>query len=194
MYWENFYSNFTLSVESDFARTVEKSNSIIDFGCGNGRDSLYFAKDRRVLACDSCNTALEKIQHPNIETFCFDFEDEPYLFYQRHNEYDIGYMRFILHAVDKKVQSNILTCAKHSIKIGGKIYIEARSDKGELPDISHYRRLINKDELVDTLLYDSFKIIFIEEGRGFSKTKTEDPVLIRIVAINKYKEVKNVLN
>ena len=185
MYWENFYSGPTPNVESNFARTVEKSSSIIDFGCGNGRDSLFFAKDRRVLACDSCMAALEKIKHPNIETFCFDFKDEPCLFYQRHNEYDIGYMRFILHAVTKKVQSNLLICAKHSVKTGGKIYIEARSDNGELPDATHYRRLINKDQLIKELTSHLFEVVFVEEDSGFSKTCNEDPVLIRIVAINR---------
>jgi len=189
-YWENFYSNFTLGQESNFARTVEKSNSIIDFGCGNGRDSLYFANTRKVLACDYSKIALSKIKHHNIETFRFDFRDNPRLFYQKFQEYDIGYMRFILHAVDKQTQSNIIECAKYSIRTEGKIYIEARSDKGEHPDYSHYRRLINKNELIEELMDNLFEIISSKEGVGFSIAGNEDPTLVRVVAINKNKGEK----
>ena len=48
----------------------------------------------------------------------------------------------------------------------------------------HYRRFINKNELIKNLK-KNFKILYLKESKGFSKFKNEDPCLIRIIAINK---------
>ena len=48
-YWDNFYSgvDLKLGIPSQFAAFVameylEKVNTILDIGCGNGRDSVFF--------------------------------------------------------------------------------------------------------------------------------------------------------
>lgn len=97
----------------------------------------------------------------------------------------MGYARFFLHAVDHQTQLNFLECARYSLKTGGKLCIECRSNKGQKPDDIHYRRLIDKDELINELIEKYFEVEYVEERTGFSVYKDEDPVLIRIVAINK---------
>jgi len=45
-YWNTFYSKFDLQHPSQFCVTTAieaRSQPIIEFGCGNGRDSMYFA-------------------------------------------------------------------------------------------------------------------------------------------------------
>ena len=47
-YWNNFYSKFSLSDESSFARFsvkyFKKNSSLLDVACGNGRDTFFFIK------------------------------------------------------------------------------------------------------------------------------------------------------
>ena len=48
-HWNNYYSeNSKPFQESDFAtfvlKQLTKNSTIIDIGCGNGRDSVFFAK------------------------------------------------------------------------------------------------------------------------------------------------------
>jgi len=71
-YWDKFYKNIELSVPSQFcvmvATEVAADPCIIEFGCGNGRDSLYLAgQNHAVCALDlsheavkSCNDAAQK--------------------------------------------------------------------------------------------------------------------------------------
>ena len=72
------------------------------------------------------------------------------------------------------------------------MFIETRSTKDNLYGkgkkvgkneyvTDHYRRFINKSELVNKLK-KKFKILYIKESKGYSKFKNEDPCLIRIIA------------
>ena len=46
---------------------VQKGKSILELGCGNGRDSFYFAKNGlNVTAIDASNAVIEKLQNRNI--------------------------------------------------------------------------------------------------------------------------------
>jgi SAM-dependent methyltransferase len=195
-YWNNYYRGERDELKgcSSFANFILQNidfnfNSIIDFGCGNGRDTLAFlSANKRVLACDFSQSALDSFcEHgdENLTKLNVDFGNkEPRLFYNYHNEYGAGYARFFLHAIDNKAENNFIRSARYSIRRGGKLFIECRSINGECPSNDHFRRLINKDILVDKLERSLFNVDFIEESTGFSPTHREDPLLIRIVATN----------
>lgn len=192
-YWESYYQQpkqtFT---SSSFARYILSNytfQSLIDFGCGNGRDTLYFSSalsPKKVLAVDFSINALFLLPIlNNIITYPFDFEiGQPRIFYRDNNEYDCGYARFFLCAITDQARQNFYKCARYSIKQNGKLFIECRSDKGIQPDNTHRRNLINKDLLVKELEQNLFKIDYIDESNGFSPTEKEDPILIRCVASN----------
>jgi cyclopropane fatty-acyl-phospholipid synthase-like methyltransferase len=61
LYWENYYKSALITDNpSPFAKWVLRNQlrenmDLIELGCGNGRDSLFFAKNGvRVLAVDQC--------------------------------------------------------------------------------------------------------------------------------------------
>ena len=80
-----------------------------------------------------------------------------------------------------------------SLKKEGLFFIEARSTKDELYGKgkkvaknafiynNHFRRFIDKQEFERKLEELGFKIIFIEEKKGFSQTKESNPTLIRLI-------------
>ena len=59
-FWENYYSNHQIPTdESFFARFVipflNEGDTLFEIGCGNGRDSVFFAKQgMKVTAFDQC--------------------------------------------------------------------------------------------------------------------------------------------
>lgn len=192
-YWNNYYSqqNPQINQQSLFAQHILDNyqfSSIIDFGCGNGRDSIFFNKSgKKVLACDFSSASISSINSSEtLITKEVDFEIvEPRLFYREFNEYDAGYARFFLCAISDIGIHKFLKCARYSIKQDGLLFIECRSDKGQLSDTTHDRNLINIDRLKQLLNDNLFEIKSIEENSGFSPTDKEDPILIRCVAINK---------
>ena len=65
-YWNAFYSKFDLQHPSQFCVTTaieaaaDRSQPIIEFGCGNGRDSMYFATHGfNVYGCDLSKGGIE---------------------------------------------------------------------------------------------------------------------------------------
>ena len=67
-YWDNFYIKKNKIKESSFARFIlgkvgKKGikKSLIDIGCGNGRDSIFFSKNNfRVTGIDISQKAIKK--------------------------------------------------------------------------------------------------------------------------------------
>ena len=59
--------------------------------------------------------------------------------------------------------------------------------KGELVEKNayiyngHYRRFIDPEELMQKVAKIGFNIISSQEQAGFSKTETDDPVLLRLI-------------
>ena len=71
-YWNTFYTKFTLAVPSQFcvltAVEVNKvTSSIVEFGCGNGRDSIYLANQGfHVFATDLSAETIRKNQKVSL--------------------------------------------------------------------------------------------------------------------------------
>ena len=67
-YWNTFYSQFNYSIPSQFcalmASEISTKTKIIEYGCGNGRDSIFLAKNGyNIYALDLSEEAINK----NIE-------------------------------------------------------------------------------------------------------------------------------
>ncbi|WP_037353022.1 adenylyl-sulfate kinase [Selenomonas sp. FC4001] len=210
-YWNKIYSGNTIrnDIPSNFAkyvyenyiskRTHRNTAELLEIGCGNGRDSLYFINEGlHVTGIDASECAIDKLNDitstdTNALFICDDFV-KCQAVYQC--QYDYIYSRFTLHAINDKQQSELFNNISTAIKPGGLLFIEARTinddlyGKGTLVGKNaylyndHYRRFINKNELEDAIKKLGFEILYLDENTGFSKTETSDPVLLRVIARN----------
>lgn len=202
-YWNRYYNVYraTDMAESRFAQMalkyMEPGKTLIEFGCGNGRDSLFFAsKGLQVIGLDVSENAINMLNkqtdiYLGTRFLCEDFSGESVIFQIQH---DYCYSRFTLHAITEEQERRALTNAWNTLVKGGKIFIEARSihddiyGKGECVGKhsyvynEHFRRFIDKEELKNVLKEIGFGIIYEAEGTGFAPYNGQDPVLIRIVA------------
>ena len=206
-YWNLYYQKTgDLTKPSRFARFVRanyltEGSSLLELGCGNGRDSLFFAaQGLKITAVDASDYAITELAQRNVanaEFICGDFVESD-LIYAR--QYDFCYSRFSLHAINAAQEDLLLHNVKNSLKSGGKFFIEVRSVNDDLfgkgtPVIfegkpvknsfinnGHFRRFIDKAELEENLSAKGFKIEYSEENTGFAPLGTQDPPVIRVVA------------
>jgi len=219
-FWHNYYrkvqtnqqkpSDFAIFVARQYLQAVdvdavsEIGKSIVDLGCGLGRDSVFFANlGHNVLGVDLSaspiisNARLRFVQadmgalgsaSSATELGCHDFK------------VDMIYLRFCLHSVNEDVQSGTLSWASRKLQSGsGFICIEVRSTKDALcgqgrqvgrnayiassaHSARHYRRFVVLDELANQLQAMHFDIVFSGEQCGWAICQDEDPVVIRVVA------------
>ena len=168
--------------------------SLLDLGCGNGRDSLFFLeKGLKVTAVDASDVAIKKLSDLNCKNanfICGDFVSSPIVFSQKYN---YCYSRFSIHAITAEQEDLLLTNVKKSLHSGGKFFIEVRSvhdelfGKGECVGKNsfvydgHFRRFVDKNELETNLIKKNFKILYSEENINFAPFGKENPPIIRII-------------
>lgn len=203
-YWNDYYKNTPdeISEPSNFARDMIKYmkpyHHLLDLGCGNGRDSLFFLNNNlHVTGIDAAKIPIRHLTNITknnhfAEFVCDDFVKCRYI-YQK--SFDYIYSRFTLHAISKQQENELFVNVAGGLKKGGKLFIEARTIHDDLygrghevePNAffynGHFRRFINPDDLRDNLEKLELHIKYIEENRGFSKDAHSNPVLVRIIAI-----------
>jgi adenylylsulfate kinase-like enzyme len=202
IYWNNYYENKLASeLPSPFALDIfpklEKGKHLADLGCGNGRDSLFFAKNGlNVCAIDRSEQAIytlrkSKNNAQSLEFICGNFTDNETLYSKR---FDYIYSRFTIHSIFAKEQPKMLRNVFNALNPNGLFFIEARSvkdsifGKGTMIENNcyihdgHFRRFIVLDDLLKDLETVGFKIENSQEQSGFAKFENEDPVAIRVVA------------
>ena len=199
-YWDKYYKKQAApTIPSSFATYVEsrmqKNQKILEIGCGNGRDAIFFEeKGHQVTAIDRSKGAIELCKKLYAEKpiefiagLLFDIDLVPKV------NYNVIYSRFVFHAMPLQEELETIQRSFELLKLGGCIYIECRSvndplfRKGKLLSKTervdgHYRRFILLDELHDRLLSCGFKVLETIESNGLAVYGDEDPVVIRICA------------
>ena len=203
-YWNKYYENIKNQniVPSGFAVVVNErladNSHVLELGCGNGRDSLYFIeKGHRVTAIDASDLAIDNLNgltadNDNALFVCDDFVKCRALYQMK---YDCIYSRFTLHAITEEQEDELLSNVKEALNPDVGIFcIEARTTKDEIfgkgQEVAHnayiynehFRRFLDVNEFREKLQKLGFRIESIEEAQGFSKTADSDPVLMRVVA------------
>ena len=197
-YWNKYYlKNLGFQEPSTFAihvhNMVSRGDSILELGCGNGRDAFYFANHGiQVYAIDQSETAINQIKEKNINPIfiCKDISS-----LNKHFDYkvDHGYARFVLHALSKSEAEKSILFMSQILPKNGYFFSESRSIKSSLygtgdaleNDVfktDHKRRFIRKNNLIKQLESTGFKIENITESDGLAVYKDDDPVVIRIIA------------
>ncbi len=169
-HWDNFYSKSEKQRQSTFAEfsVPYMNNSVIELGCGDGRDIEYFCRK---------NILSKGVDQSYENSLIIKSDVSKYIKENKCNT-DV-YTRFFWHAIDRETQLNILKWTNNNL------FIEARTieDNGrkKVHD-DHDRNYVDVPQLVKDLKDNGFQISFLKEGTGLSKYKDEDPHLVRVIA------------
>ncbi len=199
-HWNEYYGGTGLVFEpSNFAVSVSKaiagSVNLVEVGCGNGRDSIYFATlGSDVTGLDVSSAAIDLCRathfHPKIRFLNCALPD---LGSERDGSFDIVYSRFVLHAMTEKEEVDSLDAAYRLLRPHGRMFIECRSindplaRKGEVISLTerihgHYRRFIVVDDLLKRLKDAGFTVDSAEESNNVAVLGNDNPVVIRVRA------------
>ena len=197
-YWNKYYSKKKgLDEPSSFAvhicNMMSQGESILELGCGNGRDSFFFANHGfQVYAIDQSEIVITQIRKENINPM---FICKDILSIEENFPYTInhGYARFVLHALSKIEADKAIEMMSRILPPNGLFFTESRSVKSNLygtgdflgHDIystDHKRRFIHKKDLIHQLESNGFTIESVMESDGLAIYKDDDPVVIRINA------------
>jgi len=198
-FWINYYksTNDDINKPSCFAEFVYKNYNknceyLLDVGCGNCRDSIFFSKNISQVEAVDYNGYLNK----NYNNINFIQEDIELFLLNNSKLYNLIYMRWFLHAIPYKKAEKIFELSTNRLVKGGKICIEVRSlndsalisnstyDKEDLSyKTTHKRWLYSIDKLEKLLTKYNMKKIYMEEGyfSPNTNTETQNPLLIRCI-------------
>jgi len=175
-YWNNEWTGRGLDPTSDFAQkviTIIRKHGlvkILDLGCGNGRDSIFFAQNGLdVTALDIAGAAASNFQEfPAIKFIQQDLRDLSF----PPESIDAVYANLSLHYFDDATTKDIVGRLFRSLRPGGYIFIKCKSTddllfgQGEkvadniyLKD--HVRHFFSVDYMKEVL--SRFDIVSIEE-------------------------------
>lgn len=199
-YWNAYYKNVhNIEHPSPFAldisKYLKKSRTILDLGCGNGRDSIYFYNlGLNVTAIDASDLVIEMLQNvykdDNICFICDDFVCSSMIYA---GQYDYCYSRFSLHAINEEQENELLINVYNVLKRGGIFFVEVRSvhdnlyGKGKRVGKNayiydgHFRRFLIREELENKLIKIGFKVKYSSEDTGFAPFEGSNPPIIRMI-------------
>ena len=210
-YWDSYYADkadndvwaeFPSQFAAFCASEIQAGSRILEFGCGNGRDSTFFSQiGHDVLACDYSKAGIDLVK-AKAETKGLTLKAEILNIYETSNvekmimnhvgEFDVIYSRFTMHAITAEGQDRFLRMAKKLIKDDGQILLEFRNSEDErkndgtvLSDDErvdgHYRRFIENNAFLENVVQVGLCVKYVAEGQGFAKFKDEDPNVTRVI-------------
>lgn len=205
-FWQKYYSSHrkpssqSLFAEFCLENYIKKGDWVLELGCGNGRDAVFFASNGiNVLGLDLCRQEISYLsrnyknkKHSStsnkLRFKCADFTR-----YKSRQKFDVIYSRFTIHSISEAQEIDTIKNSYINLKEGGIFLIEVRSMKDEMFSKSeklssnegitdHYRRFIELETISSNLKKNNFDIVFSIESQGLAKYKYENPYIIRIVA------------
>lgn len=201
-YWNNFYINDKLTnypslFAYEIGKHVKSDKKLVELGCGNGRDSIYFhSLGLQVDAVDISDRTIDKLKNKYLNNKNINFICDDFIKYIKNMNADSDYIysRFTLHSITDNQQSELLENVYDNLKEKGKFFIEVRSVLDDIYGLGvevgrnafiyeeHYRRFVVKEELEKELEKTGFTIISSKEEKGFAPFGDKDPIILRIIA------------
>lgn len=177
-YWKNKWIGREKESVNNFARrSFEKIKNkgfktLLDLGCGDGRDSIYFSgKGFSVTAVDFSESGIAKLKSLNIKNIhCLQKDIKKINFPQ--SSFDVIYAHLSLHYFDDKTTTRIFQKLLKILRKGGYIFVKCKSTEDPLfgkgkkigENIyrkEHTRRFFTKNYMSEKLY--GFKIIKIRK-------------------------------
>ena len=199
-YWNKFYKKKSITAESTFAKftykkIINKKSTLLDIGCGNGRDSYYFnRKGLIVTGIDISQKAIQKNSKDKIKNLSFkkfDIGKD-----KIKGKFDIIYCRFFVHTVDELLENKLIKLIKNSKNRGTKVFFEFRNYKDKIFgnfkakdhnkvvefEKGHFRRIIDPKIFKKKFLIETkSKIIYQKNGINLSIVRKDNPNLSRMI-------------
>jgi SAM-dependent methyltransferase len=198
-YWEHYYAERvtpTRRLPSQFATFVagelDRPHRIIEIGCGDGRDALFFASyGHDVIGVDASHSAIEACRlAANVlgeeAEFVVARIDEPDLAARVKGERGprVVYARFFLHAITETEEDCLLDVSAALTDPGDLLAVEYRTTRdssGVKVTAQHYRRFVLPASFEAKALGHGFDVIYNVEGFGFAKYRQDDAYVARTI-------------
>lgn len=198
-YWEQYYASTgaaTRPLPSQFATFVAGElpgrHRVVEFGCGNGRDSLFFSSyghdvvgtDGAEPAIKGCTTLAERLGAD--ARFVHSHIDDTELASRVGSSSDptVVYARFFLHAITEAEEASFFDHAVNLTEAGDLMAVEYRTvrdlSQTKVTD-SHYRRFMDPVAFMNRAAKRGFDVSYAVEGFGFAKYKADDAYVARCI-------------
>lgn len=201
-FWKKFYkvkkpplknSNFS---EFCFKYLKNYEGNIYDLGCGNGRDTKFFLKNKlNCYGIDQIKIIINKNKKKYIR-YKNNFLNKNFSklnFDKLSNKRYSIYSRFSLHSINDLEEKEFIKNLSKSKKLD-LIMIETRTIYDDFYGLGkkisnleyfsdHYRRFIDPSK-IKKKFNKKFKIIYFKLGKNLAKFKKENPKVLRMVIKN----------
>lgn len=214
-YWESFYARDSgvPPSESDFARWVSQQigsiDILVDFGCGTGRDSIWFAKSGapHVIATDNAHAGLAAVRRraddlglPNLIVAQVDLNAPKSLAALKNSLAEVRataltarethlrtvfYARFLLHAIEETAQEALLKFCAAELRAGDWLALEYRATElnaGNYVFGDHYRRPVDPELIEKSCIALGFSSVESVVSDEFAVLGDERPLVARTLA------------
>ncbi len=189
-YWDKIHLKYTSSYDNwldKYIHLLNKSDKIIELGCGRAYTSLYLLNNgfSDVTACDFSTEVINILntEHKELNTSVFDISEKlPF----KDDEINVIIADLCLHYFDSKKTEEILNEIYRVLKSGGYLIgrVNSANDKYHIPvnakvleknfyyDGEIYKKFFEEDDFKE--LFENFKILSLEEKHmdRYEKPKT----------------------
>lgn len=196
-YWDGYYAARETTrrpLPSQFATFVagelERPHRVIELGCGNGRDSIFFAGyghdvtgvDGSEAAVHACSTLAGALGES--ATFLQSAIDDPALAGRLSGSAGphLVYARFFVHAITDVEEERFLDLAATLTSPGDVLAVEYRTVRdqvGAKETGTHFRRFVAPAKFQARALARGFEVTYDIEGFGFAKYRHDDAYVAR---------------
>lgn len=200
-HWDRFYGSFEVPIlPSQFAvfalNEQPDTQLALEFGCGNSRDAMFFAKSGiPTIGVDASTVAIEAARSRGVENLSLldidlDSNDLDRLVLEKIRDLDKGgpiliYARFFIHAIPESLEAKLLRLTSKILSERPGVFSAEfrthRDEGGTKVTSSHYRRFVNPVAFMRRAQDAGLCVKYFVEGYGHAKYKEDDAHVARII-------------